>query len=75
MLYQRVSTGKFRQYDYGLVGNLLRYRRINPPDYDLSKVTAPLALYYSDNDWLSAVRVSILRYATEYCYVTSEVTS
>lgn len=53
---QEVESGKFRQYDYGLVGNLLKYGRINPPDYDLSKVTAPLAVYYSDNDWLSAVK-------------------
>jgi hypothetical protein len=53
-----------------LVGNLLKYGRINPPDYDLSKVTAPLAFYYSDNDWLAALKVSIHRHATEHCYVT-----
>jgi hypothetical protein len=53
-----VSAGKFRQYDYGLVKNLLIYGHLSPPDYDLSKVTAPVALHYSENDWLAAITVS-----------------
>ncbi|GLV35378.1 Lipase 4 [Carabus blaptoides fortunei] len=50
---QLVKSGKFRQYDYGL-RNLLKYKSLFPPKYDLSKVTAPVALMYSHNDWLAA---------------------
>lgn len=50
-------TDKFRQFDYGLIGNLKRYNKLTPPDYDLSKVTAPVALIYSSNDKLVAVKV------------------
>lgn len=47
-------TGKFRQYDYGYFGNKARYGQGSPPDYDLGKITAPVYLFYSHNDWLSA---------------------
>lgn len=40
--------------------NQIKYGRLTPPDYDLKKVTAPVALHYSDNDWLSAVKVYII---------------
>lgn len=36
------------------------YGSIFPPSYDLSKVTAPVALLYSHNDWLAA-EVDVLR--------------
>jgi lysosomal acid lipase/cholesteryl ester hydrolase len=29
------------------------YNSSTPPDYDLSKVTVPVALFWSDNDWLA----------------------
>ena len=29
------------------------YGQDTPPEYDLSKVTAPLALYWAENDWLA----------------------
>jgi lysosomal acid lipase/cholesteryl ester hydrolase len=64
-----VSTARFRQYDYGLVGNLLEYGHMSPPDYDLSKVTVPLAFYYSDNDWLADIKVSIHCHAAAFCYM------
>lgn len=54
---QGVNSGKFRQYDFGLLGNMAKYGSISPPDYELSKVTAPIALHYSDNDWLAAIKV------------------
>ncbi|KDR16428.1 Lipase 3 [Zootermopsis nevadensis] len=53
---QEVGSGKFRKYDHGLIGNLFTYGHISPPEYDLKKVTAPVFLYYSDNDWLAAVK-------------------
>lgn len=43
-------AGRFCQYDYGKNGNLAKYGRPTPPDYDLSKITAPGYLLYSGND-------------------------
>ncbi|XP_019872675.1 lipase 3 isoform X2 [Aethina tumida] len=48
----RISPGKFQQFDYGYLENLERYGQTEPPQYDLSKVTAPVALFYANNDWL-----------------------
>uniref|UniRef100_A0A1L8DPY2 Lipase n=2 Tax=Nyssomyia neivai TaxID=330878 RepID=A0A1L8DPY2_9DIPT len=52
---QEVKSGNFAQYDHGTVGNLKRYGSINPPSYELSKVTAPVTIYYAQNDWLSSI--------------------
>ncbi|PSN34873.1 Lipase 3 [Blattella germanica] len=46
--------GKFRQYDHGAIKNWLEYGQSEPPEYNLNKITAPVALFYSDNDWLAA---------------------
>ncbi|XP_046748746.1 lipase 3-like [Diprion similis] len=51
--YQHMSTGKFRQYDYGQIENFGRYQQAEPPAYDVSKITAPVALFYGRNDALS----------------------
>ncbi|KAJ8922570.1 hypothetical protein NQ315_007600 [Exocentrus adspersus] len=51
---QEINSGKFRQYDFGKKLNKQDYGSSNPPDYDLSKITAPVYLIYSKNDWLSA---------------------
>ncbi|XP_037904465.1 lipase 3-like [Hermetia illucens] len=53
---QGVPSGKFRQYDYGILKNLLVYKSLWPPDYPLGEITAPIHLYYSNNDWLAAVK-------------------
>ncbi|XP_058064940.1 lipase 3-like [Anopheles bellator] len=52
---QGCNSGFFRQYDFGLTLNLIRYGSVRPPDYPLHRVTAPVALHYSDNDWLAGV--------------------
>lgn len=39
-----------------------------PPKYDLSKVTAPLVLFYSDRDNLANPRVSLENLIYGYCY-------
>uniref|UniRef100_A0A1B0CF41 Partial AB-hydrolase lipase domain-containing protein n=2 Tax=Lutzomyia longipalpis TaxID=7200 RepID=A0A1B0CF41_LUTLO len=52
---QVYNSGKFCQYDYGPVTNMIKYKSATPPDYPLDQITAPIALYYSDNDWLNAV--------------------
>lgn len=54
---QLINSAKFRMYDYGFAKNLVKYGQMTPPEYDLSSVTAPVYLHYSDNDWLCAVKV------------------
>lgn len=51
---QLMKTTRFQQFDYGIFGNLDKYRRFTPPTYSLSKVTAKVAIWYGDNDWLSS---------------------
>lgn len=57
---QGVNSAQFRMYDYGFIKNLLKYGSRHPPEYDLKKISAPVFLHYSDNDWLAAVPVRIL---------------
>ncbi|XP_029171213.1 lipase 3-like isoform X2 [Nylanderia fulva] len=44
------QSGKFRKFDYGSAKNLLMYNSVEPPDYDLTKITVPIALLYASND-------------------------
>jgi hypothetical protein len=46
-------------FDYGYFENKRVYGQSAPPDYELSKITAPVFLHYSGNDWLSAPKVSL----------------
>jgi lysosomal acid lipase/cholesteryl ester hydrolase len=59
---QGVNNGAFRQYNHGKEKNLERYGQEVPPDYDLSKITAPVALYWGENDWLG-VKADVSRLA------------
>jgi len=54
-----LSPNKFKQFDYGILGNINVYGLPNPPNYDLSKIKVPVYLYYSKNDWLANVKVRI----------------
>ncbi|KMQ83969.1 lipase 3 [Lasius niger] len=49
---QVYQSDKFRQYDYGLLKNLLMYHSPEPPNYDLANITVPIALFYGSNDWI-----------------------
>ncbi|XP_055857369.1 lipase 1-like [Episyrphus balteatus] len=49
---QLIKSDKFRQYDY-VEENKKIYCQNEPPDYDLKKVTVPIAMHYSLNDYLS----------------------
>lgn len=40
----------FRQYDYGIQGNIQRYGKKQPPQYDLSNVKMPVYIMYAEND-------------------------
>ncbi|XP_011866796.1 PREDICTED: lipase 3-like [Vollenhovia emeryi] len=50
--YQNIATQKFQAYDYGYFNNYKQYGQSTPLIYDLKKVTAPMALFYGDNDQL-----------------------
>ncbi|VVC99706.1 unnamed protein product [Leptidea sinapis] len=49
---QLINSRRFCRFDYG-ANNYLKYGQKSAPDYDLSKITTPMVLFYSDNDWLS----------------------
>ncbi|XP_049835818.1 lipase 3-like [Schistocerca gregaria] len=50
---QEINSGRFRKFDYG-VRNPEVYGCPSPPDYVLSRVEVPVALFHSRNDWLAA---------------------
>ncbi|KAJ9595442.1 hypothetical protein L9F63_013353 [Diploptera punctata] len=47
---QIVNSGKFQHFDYGEKENLQKYNQVTPPDYNLSAVVVPVALYYGPSD-------------------------
>ncbi|KAJ8713468.1 hypothetical protein PYW07_013838 [Mythimna separata] len=48
---QGIDAGEFRRYDQGSrLANFREYGSFTPPPYDLSKITAPVYLHYSDSD-------------------------
>jgi len=49
---QSYNSKEFTKFDYGPDGNQERYGQPTPPVYDMSKVTAPVALVWGENDWL-----------------------
>ncbi|XP_047986195.1 lipase 3-like [Leguminivora glycinivorella] len=53
---QEIISGKFRRFDYGVTQNIRRYGFREPPSYKLMNVKTPVALIYSDADWLSDAR-------------------
>ncbi|XP_033213202.1 lipase 3-like [Belonocnema kinseyi] len=46
------NPNTFRQYDYGVAKNLLKYKSVTPPEYPLEKVTVPVSIYHGTNDFL-----------------------
>ncbi|XP_018304076.1 lipase 3 [Mycetomoellerius zeteki] len=50
-----ITSEKFRQYDYSLITNLIKYGTFRPPKYDLRKIKVPVSLHYGANDWLAHV--------------------
>ncbi|XP_076684092.1 lipase 3-like [Andrena cerasifolii] len=47
---QLINSGKFQQYNHGLIDNLKKYGTISPPDYKLQNIEIPIYLHYSSND-------------------------
>ncbi|EDW12727.1 lipase 1 [Drosophila mojavensis] len=50
------KSDRFCSYDHGEKENQRIYGQAQPPEYPLEKVTAPVALYYTQNDYLTAVK-------------------
>ncbi|PSN48959.1 Lipase 3 [Blattella germanica] len=53
--HTRAVCGKFRKFDFG-GENEFEYGSDKVPEYSLEKVTVPIALIYSPNDCMSAVK-------------------
>ncbi|XP_055841138.1 lipase 3-like [Episyrphus balteatus] len=47
------NSGKFRQFDYGIARNLVKYSSAKPPHYPLDKIDVPIYLYSAQNDYLA----------------------
>lgn len=61
---QMINSGKFQMYDYRNSGgstnkNLKLYGTEQPPEYQLSRVRVPTALYYGTSDNLLSPIVCI----------------
>nr|XP_023025886.1 lipase 3-like [Leptinotarsa decemlineata] len=52
---QEINSGRFCQYNLGLIGNTRKYGSMVPPDYNLDEIKTPIHLIYSQNDWMAAV--------------------
>jgi len=61
---QEMASDKFCRYDFGPEKNLEVYGQEEPPEYDVTQITAPVALYWSDNDWL-AEPVDVMRLSSQ----------
>ncbi|XP_073959951.1 lipase 1-like [Choristoneura fumiferana] len=53
---QLISNKRFMHYDYGPKENMKRYGFAVPPEYNLRKVTAKIAIFFGNNDNLSRPR-------------------
>jgi len=50
---QGVESGAWQGYDLGSpAANMVRWNSSKPPVYQYSPITAPVALYWAQNDWL-----------------------
>lgn len=53
--------GQFQAFNYDNdLDNFKRYGSYQPPDYDLSKITAPVRMWYSTGDQLINYKVHYL---------------
>uniref|UniRef100_A0A0A9WV98 Lipase n=1 Tax=Lygus hesperus TaxID=30085 RepID=A0A0A9WV98_LYGHE len=49
-IHQVFHKGDLAEYNFGREENMKRYGTEQPPLYDMSKITSPIAFYYSDVD-------------------------
>ncbi|XP_047513455.1 lipase 3-like [Pieris napi] len=50
---QAVAANELRKYDFGAEINTKVYGNSQPPRYNMTDVKVPVALYYSDEDWMA----------------------
>ncbi|VVC97305.1 lipase 3-like [Leptidea sinapis] len=50
---QLYKSNQFANFNHGWLKNQIKYGTISPPLYNLSAITTPIFLHYSDNDWLT----------------------
>uniref|UniRef100_A0A8C5RU70 Lipase n=1 Tax=Laticauda laticaudata TaxID=8630 RepID=A0A8C5RU70_LATLA len=50
---QAINSGKLQAYDHGRLGNKFYYGQDLPPEYNISAMTVPTAIWNGGNDWLS----------------------
>lgn len=47
------ESGNFQNFDYGPEENMKRYGNNTPPSYNLENISAPVVMFYAQNDWLA----------------------
>lgn len=52
-----MPLGKFRKFDY-IDGNMNEYGTKEPPEYDISKITTKLHVFYGEEDLVMSKAVS-----------------
>lgn len=50
---QLVGEKRFQKFDYGRSKNIEIYGQETPPEYNVSRITAPVGLFWSENDWFA----------------------
>ncbi|XP_031765021.1 lipase 3-like [Galleria mellonella] len=74
---QLVQSAKFRQFDHGW-RNIEKYGSTIPPDYPVEKITSPVAIFYSPNDWfgdIEDVEILIKKLPNLFKFVTVQYES
>lgn len=59
-MFQIARTEVFKQYDYGPVENMLRYKQLTPPLYKLGDILVPVSQWFGPNDWIATNEVYII---------------
>lgn len=67
---QLVKVDKFQKYDFGSRNKQI-YRQTTPPQYNISQISAPVALFYSDAD-LTTVNVDVQKLKSQLRNVVYE---
>ncbi|ROT79544.1 triacylglycerol lipase [Penaeus vannamei] len=66
---QLILARRFQAFDYGPTRNLDEYGSLTPRQYSLKRVTVPVGLFWSEDDWINTPR-DVARIAKELPNVT-----
>jgi hypothetical protein len=56
-MYEKTTAERYTRMDWGTKQNMEEYGQPTPPPYNLTTVTAPVVLYWGENDWLASPKV------------------